>query len=32
MRKLLLILNSMVKNEEKWNASNTRGRGVLISA
>jgi transposase len=32
MRKLLLILNSMVKNKEKWNASNTRDRGVLISA
>lgn len=32
MRKLLLILNSMVKNKEKWNASKTAGRGVLISA
>jgi transposase len=32
MRKLLLILNSMVKNKEKWNAYNTRDRGVLISA
>jgi len=31
MRKLLLILNSMVKNEEKWNASNTRGGGAMIS-
>jgi len=32
MRKLLLILNSMVKNKEKWNASKAAGRGVLISA
>ncbi|MDA1279408.1 MAG: IS110 family transposase [Chloroflexi bacterium] len=32
IRKLLLILNSMVKNEEKWNASVAEVRGMLISA
>ena len=32
MRKLLLILNNMVKNEEKWNASVAEVRGMLISA
>jgi len=32
MRKLLLILNSMVKNNVRWNASAAEVRGTLISA
>lgn len=32
MRKLLLILNSMVKNKEMWNVSFGDGRGMSISA
>ena len=32
MRKLLLILNSMVKNKTRWNASAAEVRGTLISA
>jgi len=31
MRKLLLILNSMVKNKTRWNASHNQVRGTLIS-
>ena len=32
MRKLLLILNSMVKNKEMWNATSTEERGMWIGA
>ena len=32
MRKLLLILNSMIKNKTRWNASAAEVRGTLISA
>ncbi len=32
MRKLLLIVNSMIKNKERWNPATTEVRGMLISA
>ncbi len=32
MRKLLLIVNSMIKNKQKWNPATTEVRGMPISA
>ncbi len=32
MRKLLLIVNSMIKNKERWNPATTEVRGMPISA